>query len=96
MNVPRVRPRVELSDGAKLLKQPADDPLAVRVSAQLIELGHDARERPFEFANRVFGVELALLINASLALDELFAVEIRKTGEMVEIREGLVARARVG
>ena len=97
MNVPGVGPGVELGDSAKLLEQPADNPLPVRVRAQLIELCHHASECLFEFADGTFGVKLALLIDAPLAFDELFAVEIRESGDVGEIREGLVARrARVG
>ena len=96
MNVSRVRPGGQLSHGSKLLEETAHNPFAVCVGAQAIQLGHHERERPLQFADGVFRIELALLIETALALLELFAIEVGVIGKR-KIREFLVARrARVG
>jgi len=81
VNVSRVRPGGQLSHGSKLLEETAHNPFAVCVGAQAIQLGHHERERPLQFADGVFRIELALLIETALALLELFAIEVGVIGE---------------
>ena len=61
----------------ELTEEAADDLIGVGGRTQLIELRHHRRERLFDVADRPLRVVLALLFETALALDELFAVEIR-------------------
>lgn len=74
--MPRIGPGREPSDHVELSKESPDDLIGLGLRAQALELCHDACERDFDVANRPFGIELTLRIEAALTLHELFAVEI--------------------
>ena len=61
-----------------LLKNMAHDLIGLVLFAELIELGHHARECSFHIADRALGVILALRVETALATDEFFSIEIGK------------------
>ena len=63
-------------DDVELSEKAADDLIGVGLGAEAVELRHHLGERSLDVGDRVFGVELALLFEATLALDEFFAVEV--------------------
>lgn len=78
MNLSGVRPGSEAGHGVELLEQAADDFVGICMGTQAIKLAQHARQRFFNFADRVLGIELTLLIEAALALDEFFPVKVRE------------------
>jgi hypothetical protein len=75
----------------ELAQEAADDLVGISLGAQAIELRHDADKRLLDVTDRTFRVVLALLLEAALALDEFFPVEIGK-----RMKNGLALGARVG
>jgi hypothetical protein len=78
VNLSGVRPGSEAGHGVELLEQAADDFVGICMGTQAIKLAQHARQRFFNFADRVLGIELTLLIEAALALDEFFPVKVRE------------------
>jgi hypothetical protein len=62
----------------ELAEEAADDLIGVSFGAEAIELRHHSIERLFDFIYCALRIELALLLEALLALDEFCAVELGK------------------
>jgi len=92
VHVARVGPRGESGDDVELAEEIADDLVSIGFGTETIQLRHDAGQGLLHIADGALGVELALLIEATLTLGKFFAVEIGKGME-----DGLAdLRARVG
>ena len=87
----RIGPGGKPGDHIELSEKAADDLVRISLGAEPIELAHHLHQRLLDVGNRAFGVELALLLEALLALQEFFAIEI---GDRVEHR--FAGRARIG
>jgi hypothetical protein len=70
-----IRPGGKPDHDVELPKETADDPVAVCGGTEVIELRHHAGQGPVDIANGTFGVVLALLFEAALALDQFLAIE---------------------
>ena len=86
MNLFWNRPGGKADHDVELAKETADDPVGVCGGTEVIELRHHAGQRPVDIANGTFGVVLALLFEAALALDEFFAIEARTRMSSVAVR----------
>lgn len=91
MNLSRIGPGGKAGNAIELLKKTADNLVGVGRGTQSIELCHHVRERLLHVADRALGKVLTLRIEAALALDEFFAVEI---GQRIE--SGIGLRTRIG
>jgi hypothetical protein len=76
VDVSGIRPGREARDDVKLPEEAADDLIGVALSAEAIDLRHRASQGLLDVTDGAFGVVLALLFEAALALDELFSIEI--------------------
>lgn len=91
MNLSGIGPGGEAGDGIELLEEATDDLVRVGRRAQVIELRHHPRQRPFHLADHALGIELTLRVEAALTLDEFLAVEI---GQRMQC--GFWLRTRIG
>lgn len=76
MNVSGVRPSRWSRDDVKLSEEAAENLIRVGLGAEIIKLGEHLGQRTLRIDDRVLGKELALLLETTPALDELFAVEV--------------------
>jgi len=76
VNVSGVRPSRLSGDNVKLSEKLAENLIRVGLGAEIIELREHFGQRAFRVDDGVFGEELALLLEATPAFDELFAVEV--------------------
>lgn len=63
-------------DNVKLSEKLAENLIRVGLGAEVVELREHLGQRALCVDDGVFGEELALLLEATPALDELFAVEV--------------------
>src|SRR5687767_4467158 len=86
-----VGPGGKPGDDVELPEEFADDLVGVSLGAQQIELSHDFQEGLLNVLDRPLRVVLPLLLQALLALQEFFAIEI---GNRIENR--LAMGTRIG
>ena len=91
MSLSGIRPDGQVGHGIELLEKTTNYLVSVIAGAQSIEVGHYPGERRLRLTDGALGITLALLIEASLALDEFFSVE-RGQG----LNHRLARRRRVG
>jgi hypothetical protein len=77
----------------ELAEKAADDLICVSLATQPIELCHHFDQRLLDVADRAFRIELALLLEALLALQEFFAIEI---GNGYGMEHRFAMRTRIG
>ena len=77
MSLSGIRPDGQVGHGIELLEETANYLVSVIVGAQSIEIRHHPGECCLRLTNGTLGITLALLIEASLALDKFFSVEGR-------------------
>ena len=73
-----IGPDRKAGGSVELLEQATDYLVRISLGAQSVELRQDPGKRFFHLADRVLGKELTLLIEATLALEKFFPVEVRK------------------
>jgi len=91
VRVSRIRPGRRTGDGVELLEKAAHDFIAIGRRAQPIELRQHFRERPLDLADGTVRIVLTLRIEAPLALDELFSIEVWQ-----RVEDGICVGARIG
>ena len=89
MNLLRVRPAHESSRHAELLEQPSDHVVGIRRRADVVKSGDDSGQRFLDIMDSLSGIALTLRIQATLASQHFFTVEISKG---VERRAGTPLR----
>jgi len=75
----------------ELAEETADDFVRISLGTQPIELRHDLDKCLLDVADRALRIELALLLEALLALQEFFAVKAREG-----MKYRFARRARIG
>ena len=91
MNLPGIGPGGGAADGVELSEEVAHNLVSVGCNAQSIQLRHHSTERPLHLADRSLGIKLPLLLEAALAFDDFFSVEIRKS-----VEHRIAVRMRIG
>jgi hypothetical protein len=76
VDVSGIRPGREARDDVKLSEEAADHLIGVTLGAEAIDLRHHAGQGLLDVADGAFGIVLALLFEAALALDKFFSIEI--------------------
>ena len=76
VNLAWIRRRGKTGHDVELPKEATDDLVGVCGGTEVIELRHHTGQRPLDVTNSTFGVVLAPLFEAALALDEFLAIEV--------------------
>ena len=95
MDLPMVGPTGHARHEVELSEESADDLVGVLRRAQVVELFEHLAQRLLHVVHRALRIVLALLVEALLALHELFAVEVGSSGALrLPDRQGVGQVAR--
>ena len=71
-----IGPGGQPGDDIELPEELTDDLVGIGLGAEAVELANDFQERLLDVVNGALRIELALLLQAPLALEKLFTIEI--------------------